>query len=92
MAWAGVSSRGIHVGSRGSLNEPMFRGEHKILLGMAVGVGKTCRMLQEGHLLLAEGRDVAIGLLKPHGRAVMAAMAEGLELIPRDRASVGRRP
>jgi two-component system, OmpR family, sensor histidine kinase KdpD len=61
----------------------MARGQHKIFLGMAVGVGKTCRMLQEGHSVAAEGRDVAIGLLETHGRPETAALAEGLELIPR---------
>ncbi|HYB24587.1 MAG TPA: histidine kinase, partial [Solirubrobacteraceae bacterium] len=58
-------------------------GRHKIFLGMAIGVGKTCRMLEEGHAALAEGRDVAIGLLETHGRPDTAALAEGLELIPR---------
>lgn len=61
----------------------MPRGRHKIYLGMAAGVGKTCRMLEEGHATLAEGRDVAIGLLETHGRPDTAALAEGLELIPR---------
>jgi two-component system, OmpR family, sensor histidine kinase KdpD len=63
----------------------MPRGHHKIFVGMAVGVGKTYRMLGEGHSLVAEGRDVAIGLLETHGRAATAAMADGLELIPRRR-------
>ena len=61
----------------------MARGQHKLFLGMAVGVGKTCRMLQEGHSVAAEGQDVAIGLLETHGRPETAALAEGLELIPR---------
>ena len=61
----------------------MARGQHKVFLGMAVGVGKTCRMLQEGHSAAAEGRDVAIGLLETHGRPETAALAEGLELVPR---------
>jgi two-component system, OmpR family, sensor histidine kinase KdpD len=61
----------------------MARGQHKVFLGMAVGVGKTCRMLQEGHSAAAEGHDVAIGLLETHGRPETAALAEGLELIPR---------
>ncbi|MGA2319198.1 MAG: histidine kinase [Solirubrobacteraceae bacterium] len=61
----------------------MSRGQHKLFLGMAAGVGKTCRMLQEGHSVAAEGRDVAIGLLETHGRADTAALAEGLELVPR---------
>jgi len=60
-----------------------LRGPHKVFLGMAVGVGKTYRMLQEGHAVLAEGRDVVIGLLETHGRPETAAMASGLELIPR---------
>ena len=36
---------------------------------MAAGVGKTYRMLQEGHAELEAGRDVVIGLLETHGRA-----------------------
>jgi two-component system, OmpR family, sensor histidine kinase KdpD len=67
----------------------IHRGQHKIFLGMAVGVGKTYRMLQEGHSLAAEGRDVAIGLLETHGRPETAGMAEGLELIPRRRVPIG---
>jgi two-component system, OmpR family, sensor histidine kinase KdpD len=61
----------------------MPRGQHKVFLGMAVGVGKTCRMLQEGHSLAAQGKDVAIGLLETHDRPETAALAVGLELIPR---------
>lgn len=56
---------------------------YKIFLGMAAGVGKTYRMLQEGHAESAEGRDVVVGVLETHGRAETAAMAEGLELLPR---------
>ena len=61
------------------------RGHYKIFLGMAAGVGKTYRMLQEGHAELAAGRDVAVGILETHGRADTLAQAEGLELIPRRR-------
>jgi two-component system sensor histidine kinase KdpD len=61
----------------------MARGRHKVFLGMAAGVGKTYRMLQEGTAETQEGRDVVIGLLETHGRAETAALAEGLELIPR---------
>jgi two-component system sensor histidine kinase KdpD len=59
------------------------RGKHKIFLGMAVGVGKTYRMLEEGHSQVGQGYDVAIGLLETHGRPETVAMARGLELIPR---------
>src|SRR3954451_15123454 len=56
------------------------RGRHKVFLGMAAGVGKTYRMLQEGR---TDGRDVAIGLLETHGRAETEEQARGLEVIPR---------
>ncbi len=59
------------------------RGSLKVFIGMAAGVGKTYRMLLEGHAERQAGRDVVIGLLETHGRAETAQMAEGLELIPR---------
>jgi two-component system sensor histidine kinase KdpD len=59
------------------------RGHYRILLGMAAGVGKTYRMLQEGRQAQDEGRDVVIGYLEPHDRPETAALAEGLELVPR---------
>ena len=45
------------------------RGHLKVFIGMAPGVGKTYRMLQEGVAEADSGRDVAIGYLEPHGRA-----------------------
>jgi two-component system, OmpR family, sensor histidine kinase KdpD len=59
------------------------RGKHKIFIGMSPGVGKTYRMLEEGHRLRAEGIDVVIGLLETHNRAETIAKAIGLEQIPR---------
>lgn len=59
------------------------RGRYKIFLGMAAGVGKTFRMLQEGKAELDAGRDVVIGYLEPHHRPETAAQAEGLEVVPR---------
>lgn len=50
---------------------------------MAPGVGKTYRMLQEGRQAQIEGRDVVIGYLEPHDRPETAALADGLELVPR---------
>ena len=61
------------------------RGRHKVFIGMAPGVGKTCRMLQEGKEALREGTDVVIGLLDTHGRADTAREARGLEQVPRKR-------
>src|SRR3984893_6397493 len=59
------------------------RGHLKVFIGMAPGVGKTYRMLQEGAAEADNGRDVVIGYLEPHGRADTVAQAEGLEIIPR---------
>ncbi len=67
----------------------MARGHYRILLGMAAGVGKTYRMLQEGRQAQAEGRDVVIGYLEPHERPATTALAEGLEIVPRLRAAHG---
>jgi two-component system sensor histidine kinase KdpD len=52
---------------------------------MAAGVGKTYRMLQEGHAAADEGRDVAIGVIETHGREETAALVDGLEMVPRRR-------
>jgi two-component system sensor histidine kinase KdpD len=61
------------------------KGRYKIFLGMAAGVGKTYRMLQEGQAEAEAGRDVVIGYLEPHGRVETVALAEGLEIVPRRR-------
>jgi two-component system sensor histidine kinase KdpD len=65
------------------------RGQYRILLGMAAGVGKTYRMLQEGRSAHAEGRDVVIGYLEPHDRPETTALAEGLEQVPHLRSEYG---
>jgi two-component system sensor histidine kinase KdpD len=58
------------------------RGELKVFVGMAAGVGKTYAMLEEGQERLLGGEDVVIGWLETHGRAETAAQAEGLEVVP----------
>ncbi|HEX7268823.1 MAG TPA: histidine kinase, partial [Streptosporangiaceae bacterium] len=60
---------------------------YKVFLGMAAGVGKTYRMLAEAQAQAEAGRDVVIGLLETHGRAETAALAAGLEVVPRRRVS-----
>jgi two-component system sensor histidine kinase KdpD len=57
-------------------------GHHKVFLGMAAGVGKTYRMLQEGRAELDAGRDVVIGYLEPHGREETEVQADGLPRVP----------
>ena len=61
------------------------RGRLKVFIGMAAGVGKTYRMLLEGHAEQEAGRDVVIGLLETHGREETAQVAEDLPIIPRRR-------
>jgi two-component system sensor histidine kinase KdpD len=58
-------------------------GRLKVFLGMAAGVGKTYRMLQEGRAERDAGRDVVIGYMEPHDRPETSALAEGLEVLPR---------
>src|SRR6201995_3755558 len=59
-----------------------LRGRHKVFLGMAAGVGKTYRMLQEAQAEAEAGRDVGIAYLEPHRRPETAAQGEGLAAPP----------
>lgn len=59
------------------------KGKFKIYIGMAAGVGKTYRMLQEAHTLLQNGVDVKIGYIEPHNRKETLALVEGLPVVPR---------
>ena len=68
------ADEGTAVGARGRL---------RIYVGMAPGVGKTYRMLEEGHRRAARGTDVVVGFAEPHGRPLTVALLEGLELVPR---------
>ncbi|GAA1905319.1 sensor histidine kinase [Streptantibioticus ferralitis] len=61
----------------------MALGRLRIYLGAAPGVGKTYAMLAEGQRLRAQGTDVVVGFVEPHGRRPTAAMAEGMETVPR---------
>lgn len=61
------------------------RGGLRIYLGMAPGVGKTYRMLDEGHRRAARGTDLVVGFVETHNRAVVASRLEGLEIVPRRR-------
>jgi two-component system, OmpR family, sensor histidine kinase KdpD len=59
------------------------RGRLRVYLGYAAGVGKTCKMLEEGHALRKDGVDVVVGYAEPHGRPETERLVEGLELVPR---------
>ena len=58
------------------------RGQLKLLLGYAAGVGKTYRMLEEAQHLKRQGKDVVVGYFEPHKRKDTIAKTEGLEMVP----------
>ena len=58
-------------------------GRLKIYLGYCAGVGKTYRMLQEGHALKKDDIDVVIGYVETHGRSDIDRLLQGLEAVPR---------
>lgn len=64
-------------------------GKHKIFIGIAPGVGKTYKMLEEAKRLKKDGIDVVIGYLETHGRQETAVIAQGLEVIPRKQMGRG---
>ncbi len=61
------------------------RGRLRVYLGMAPGVGKSYRMLEEGHRRADRGTDIVVGFVETHGRSVVGALVEGLEVVPRRR-------
>ncbi|SNT17763.1 sensor histidine kinase [Rhodococcoides kyotonense] len=69
------------------------RGELRIYLGAAPGVGKTYAMVNEAHRRQDRGCDVVAALVETHGRALTASASEGIEVIPpleiRYRGTVG---
>lgn len=58
------------------------RGELRIYLGAAPGVGKTYAMLGETHRRLERGTDVVAAVIETHGRRKVAELAQGIETIP----------
>src|SRR5579871_5469104 len=58
------------------------RGKLKIFFGYAAGVGKTYAMLEAARREKAEGVEVVVGYVEPHGRPETEALLEGLEALP----------
>ncbi len=61
----------------------MPAGQLRVYLGAAPGVGKTYKMLEEGHRRRERGTDVVVGFVETHDRPHTEAMLEGLEVVPR---------
>jgi two-component system, OmpR family, sensor histidine kinase KdpD len=58
------------------------RGELRIYLGAAPGVGKTFAMLGEAHRRVERGTDVVAAVVETHGRKKTADLIEGIEVVP----------
>jgi len=66
-----------------ALRKPGSRGQLRIYLGSAAGVGKTFAMLNEGHRRRDRGTDVVVAFVETHGRPHTAEQIDDLEVIPR---------
>jgi two-component system sensor histidine kinase KdpD len=61
----------------------MARGQLRIYLGAAPGVGKTFAMLNEGRRRGERGEDVVCGFVETHGRRRTGEQIGELEVVPR---------
>jgi len=58
------------------------RGKLKVFFGASAGVGKTYAMLEAARKRKAEGADVVVGYVEPHGRDETERLLEGLQQLP----------
>jgi len=63
------------------------RGQLRVYLGAAPGVGKTYKMLEEGRRRKGRGTDVVAGFVESHGRPTTEAMIGDLEVVQRNTMS-----
>ncbi|MBB5923279.1 two-component system sensor histidine kinase KdpD [Actinoalloteichus hoggarensis] len=82
---AGRSVSGRDAQQAGRRSGAPRRGELRVYLGAAAGVGKTYAMLGEAARRRERGADVVIGFVESHGRALTEARTEGIEQVPRRR-------
>jgi two-component system, OmpR family, sensor histidine kinase KdpD len=79
----GSRPTGEEMLARVSADDAAERGRLRLYLGMAPGVGKTYRMLEEGHRRIERGTDLVVGFVEVHGRPRTQALLDGLEVVPR---------
>ncbi|CAA0132231.1 Sensor protein KdpD [Mycolicibacterium vanbaalenii] len=58
------------------------RGELRVYLGAAPGVGKTYAMLGEAHRRLERGTDLVAAVVETHGRVRTGELLDGIEIVP----------
>ncbi|MFN8576010.1 MAG: DUF4118 domain-containing protein [Candidatus Sericytochromatia bacterium] len=63
--------------------EEKTKGNLKIFLGYAPGVGKTYSMLEEAISLQKKGKNILVGVVETHKRYETEKLLEGLKIIPR---------
>jgi two-component system sensor histidine kinase KdpD len=78
-----ADTRPAGTGPSGERTRP--RGELRIYLGAAAGVGKTFALLSEGHRRAERGTDTVVAYVETHGRPQTEAQIGDLEIIPRAR-------
>jgi two-component system sensor histidine kinase KdpD len=61
----------------------VVRGQLRVYLGSAPGVGKTFKMLDEGWRRRERGTDVVIGYVETHRRPRTEAQIRDIEIVPR---------
>jgi two-component system, OmpR family, sensor histidine kinase KdpD len=61
------------------------RGNFKLFLGYAPGVGKTFAMLSEAIRRHSRGEDVVVGIIETHGRKGIEELVTQLEAVPRQK-------
>ncbi len=74
---------GVHRPRQDAGNTGAGRGQLRIYLGSAAGVGKTFAMLSEGRRRGERGADVVVGYVETHGRPHTAEQLQDLEVIGR---------
>ncbi|BCB74942.1 hypothetical protein Pflav_013520 [Phytohabitans flavus] len=67
----------------------MARGQLRIYLGAAPGVGKTFALLGEAHRRKGRGTDVVVGSVETHGREHTERLIGDLEIVPGKTLSFG---
>ena len=67
--------------TRSRPDDKQKRGELRIYLGAAPGVGKTYAMLGEAHRRRERGTDVVAAVVETHGRKKTADLLDGIEVV-----------
>jgi two-component system, OmpR family, sensor histidine kinase KdpD len=80
-----VDDEGVTTADQSVPQRPDYkkkRGELRIYLGAAPGVGKTYAMLGEAHRRLERGTDLVGAVIETHGRKKVAELQQGIEMVP----------